>query len=627
MIAKHIPMKVPRRSSFRDLVAYITHAKGRQERIGLVQVTNCHQSEASDAVQEVLATQLRNRRACSDKTYHLLISFDAGDNPSLDARQSIEAALCEAIGFGGHQRISAVHTDTDNLHIHVAINKIHPQRLTIRNPYCDYKVLGAICQKLELAHGLAQTNHETLTRGARSHALDMEHAAGMESLLGWIRRECLTDLRQAQNWAALHEVLGRNGLALQERGNGLVISDQEGRVVKASSVARELSKAQLVKQFGPFEPASQRMAQAVRSYRMRPVSNDQGTDALYLRYQAEQAFRRDARARSVRELRQKKHELTIAAKNQARLKRGLIQQLDCDRLSKRVLYHQASAALRTDIQTFREQHRAGCKQIMQHAQPLAWFDWLANRAALNDEAALFALRRRKHRAERRANCLLGTIRQHGMAAMPGLTVDSVTKQGTIIYRDKDFVIRDSGNCLEVAEGLTQAGLEVALSMAMQRFGSRITLLGDAAFRERVLRTSKALKLSVSFVDRTQQHCAALIPKDTSICLKPQHGITRYHSDFGEGAARRYIAEREAKRALITDIPCHALRMPGKGGSGRFAGWRQIDEQPLVLLKNRNAEIIVLPVDRAALARVKRLKMGEEVFFNEDGMIRKRGLHL
>ena len=56
--------------------------------------------------------------------------------------QKIEAQFCEALGFGEHQRVSAVHTDTDNLHIHVAINKIHPKNLTIHNPYCDYQALG-----------------------------------------------------------------------------------------------------------------------------------------------------------------------------------------------------------------------------------------------------------------------------------------------------------------------------------------------------------------------------------------------------------------------------------------------------------------------------------------------------
>ena len=78
MIAKHIPMRSARRSSFQELVAYITHAKDKTVRVGEVRVTNCHQQEAQDAVLEVLATQLQNKRACSDKTYHLLISFDAG---------------------------------------------------------------------------------------------------------------------------------------------------------------------------------------------------------------------------------------------------------------------------------------------------------------------------------------------------------------------------------------------------------------------------------------------------------------------------------------------------------------------------------------------------------------------
>ena len=251
MIAKHIPMKVARRSSFRDLVAYITHGQDKAVRIGAVRVTNCHQDNAQDALHEVLATQLQNRRACSDKTYHLLISFDAADGPPDAALESIEDEICNALGFGEHQRISAVHTDTDNLHIHVAINKIHPRQLTIHNPYCDYKALGAVCQRLEQAHGLAITNHETLARGQHNAALDMEHAAGMESLLGWIRRECPAELRQAQDWSALHQALARSGLALQEKGNGLVICDGEGRAVKVSSVARELSKAQLEKRCGP----------------------------------------------------------------------------------------------------------------------------------------------------------------------------------------------------------------------------------------------------------------------------------------------------------------------------------------------------------------------------------------
>jgi Relaxase/Mobilisation nuclease domain len=42
-----------------------------------------------------------------------------------------EERFCKALGFAEHQRISVVHHDTDNVHIYVAINKIHPTTFTI----------------------------------------------------------------------------------------------------------------------------------------------------------------------------------------------------------------------------------------------------------------------------------------------------------------------------------------------------------------------------------------------------------------------------------------------------------------------------------------------------------------
>ena len=35
----------------------------------------------------------------------------------------------------------------DNVHIHIAINKIHPESLTLHNPGCDYKTLR-ICSSM-----------------------------------------------------------------------------------------------------------------------------------------------------------------------------------------------------------------------------------------------------------------------------------------------------------------------------------------------------------------------------------------------------------------------------------------------------------------------------------------------
>ncbi|MBA4143580.1 MAG: relaxase/mobilization nuclease domain-containing protein [Nitrosospira sp.] len=628
MIAKHIPMKSMRRSSFSELVAYITHAKDKAVRIGAVRVTNCHQDNALDAVHEILATQLQNRRACSDKTYHLLISFDAGDRPSADTLQSIEDEVCASLGFNDHQRISAVHTDTDNLHMHVAINKIHPHKRTIHNPYCDYKALGALCQRLEVAHGLIHTNHETIARGARSRALDMEHAAGVESLLGWIRRECLSELRQASSWAALHQALNQNGLALREQGNGLIVSDQEGRMVKASSIARELSKAQLEKRLGPFVPFlpdNDRQVQAVRSYQVRPVARNSRTDELYRRYQAEQAQRCQARTRIRRQLHLQNQNLLNDARGLARMKRGLIKQLDCDRLIRRVLYHQASAGLGARLQTIQEEHQVRRAESLAPVKAVSWFDWLGQRAVLNDKEALAALRQRKSRAARRANSLMG-VRQgraeqggaHDRDGLSGgLRIDGVTRQGTIIHADGKSAIRDSGHCLEVSDGIRQDGLEIALHLAVRRFGPRITLTGDADFRERVLRTSEALNLSITFTSEAQQQIHRPVPDELQR-IKPQRVMLPDAISPDEEAARRYIAEREMKRQQIAGIPRHVLGDVERQGQLRYAGWRRVDGQLLLLAKTRADEIAVMPADAAMIARISRVKLGETIRLEERG---------
>ncbi|SEO19161.1 Relaxase/Mobilisation nuclease domain-containing protein [Nitrosospira multiformis] len=674
MIAKHIPMKSARRSSFRELVAYITHAKDKAVRIGEVRVTNCHQQEAQDAVLEVLATQLQNQRACSDKTYHLLISFPAGDSPSAEALRGIEDEVCNALGFGEHQRVSATHTDTDNLHIHVAINKIHPKTLAIHNPYCDYKALGAVCERLEHVHGLIHTNHQTIAPGARNRALDVEYLAGVESLLGWIQRECLEELRQAQSWGELHEHLRRNGLALQERGNGLVVSDQEGRTVKASSIARDLSKAQLEKRFGPFEAIDaqlqasrgqkgqvQKVEKVDRAYQPRPMARDSSTITLYQRYLAEQAGRRSARAQIRQELREQKHSLVSQAKDRARIKRGLIRELACDRFMKCMLYRQAGAALREDIGSIHARQRAAHEEKFSHARSLSWFDWLAECASMGDAQALATLRRRQRAALGRVNALLGKQEEVGQgrplqgkknsashagtridgashAGIDGARIDSVTKQGTLIYTHGDrqgrSAIRDSGNRLEVSEAIRQDGLELALAMAVKRFGRSLRIEGDAAFRERVLSTAKALQLDIRFdgmrqaelkegQGRAQGASTGEVRRKAPEAFGASGNVPTLGS-AGTAAARRYIAEREMKRQKIPDIPRHVLGEMKPSLNMRYAGWRRVDGQFLLLAQTSADEIAVIPVEADVIARVSGLRRNDVITLdNGNESIRRR----
>lgn len=253
MIAKHVAMRSLRKSSFSDLVRYMCDPQDKRERVGHVQVSNCFSLEVEDAILEVTATQARNVRCETDKTYHLILSFRAGEEPDDKVLKHVEQRICAGLGYAEHQRISAVHHDTDNVHIHLAINKIHPSRLTLHSPFRDYKTLNLLCEKLEQELGLERDNHQSERLAARGRAGDLEHAAGIESLIGWVRRECLEQIIAADSWSALHQVMQANGLNLQLRGNGLTITSADNTVIKASSVSRDISKTKLEKALGPFQ--------------------------------------------------------------------------------------------------------------------------------------------------------------------------------------------------------------------------------------------------------------------------------------------------------------------------------------------------------------------------------------
>jgi hypothetical protein len=188
MIAKRITSKAAKPRAAR-LVKYMVDAEGKLdprswtrtadymlasktnkfgEKVGGVRVTNCHTDDPAAATTLIEATQAANTRSQTDKTYHLVFSFPPGEEPDLKTLNAIEDRLVAAIGYSEHQRISAVHIDTDHLHVHVAINKVHPKNYRNVEPYFDKKKLMVECDAIEIEYKLTRTNHG-LT-GERSHA-------------------------------------------------------------------------------------------------------------------------------------------------------------------------------------------------------------------------------------------------------------------------------------------------------------------------------------------------------------------------------------------------------------------------------------------------------------------------
>lgn len=505
MIAKHVPMKSIKKSDFDALVSYISDDQDKNERVEYTSVTNCQSEDLTAAIIEVTAVQGMNTRAESDKTYHLILSFREGERPSNDVLKEIERSICEGLGYGEHQRVSAVHCDTDNLHMHIAINKIHPTRLTIHNSYNDHKVLGKLCEAIEIKYGLERDNHQSNKVASENRAADMERHAGVESLLSWVRRECLDQLHAAASWDEFHKVLREHGLTLQERGNGFVIADHDGLMVKASTVARDLSKGKLEGRLGDFESLSKGSSDVSQStgrskvYEPRPVGSRIDTTLLFARYKNEQANQRVLRAQQWKSAREERARRIDAAKKAAKLKRAVIKLSTKSRIEKKILYALASKSLLADIQKANQQCQAERQVIFERHRPQQWADWLRRKASSGDVDALNALRARDA-AQGLSGDTIGGVggarKRHGVK----VKLDGVTKKGTIIYRAGSSAIRDDGDKLKVSRESSADGLATALRMAMERYGSTITVAGSVEFKARIVKAAVDAGIPLVFAD-------------------------------------------------------------------------------------------------------------------------------
>lgn len=627
-------MKSVKKSDCSSLVKYLADNQAKQSRIAYTSVINCQSIDLQGAVIEMMAIQGMNTRTEADKTYHLIVSFRPGERPEDSVIKAIESEICKGLGYGEHQRVSVAHDDTDNFHLHMAINKIHPVRLTIHNPYNDYKTLAQLCGALELQFGLEFDNHLAARVESENRAQDMEHHAGVESLLGWIKRECLAQLLLANSWAQIHGVLQTHNLVLVERGNGLVICDQAGLMVKASSVSRALSKTKLVERFGEYKSESNliKLRESIKHYEARPMRSGMDTTLLYERYKNEQQRISHNRGSEWQVLRAKRERSLTGVKRAGQLKRSSVKLLGSSRTEKKCLYALISRDVKSEFNRINEQYRRERERLVKKYQPLQWADWLRQGATSGDPEALKALRARKVSHERKGNTL--SAKSGGKLKWIGgkLIQESVTKKGTIIYHIGTSSVRDDGDSLKVSRGATEEGLKAALLLAIARYGTQITVNGSADFKIQIVTVAAKAKLQLTFIDSgLEQQRKALVKQE-----KPEENESKTTDKSNKGpissdklekhgfaSADLYINEREHKRLTLPDIKKHRRYTEADNGLVTFMGVRNVAGESLALLE-RNEVILVMPIDQKTVNSLSRLAIGEAVTCTGRGIVKTKG---
>lgn len=289
---------------FQRMAEYVTDLKGGGERVGWYRISNCYSDTPAMAIAEVLATQSRNTRTKVDKTYHLVVSLPHQERLTQAQAADIEDTICAGLGFSEHQRISAVHRDTDHFHMHIAVSKIHPRTLRCIEPYYPYYKLDALAKELELKHALHQDNR---IGNGKSFARvgSMEAQQNEESFLRWLHKNLgdrlKAELQQAQRWQDIHDLLGSSGAVIKPRGAGLAIVSTDGKFgIKASSLDRSLSFKSLTDRFGDYEPPQR---QSSPRSRYEPDARKRAeSQSLYADYQRVRQVDYEARTHALGEL-------------------------------------------------------------------------------------------------------------------------------------------------------------------------------------------------------------------------------------------------------------------------------------------------------------------------------------
>lgn len=235
-------------------------------------ITNDPQSQAA----EMIALSEETVRS-KDTINHYVLSWREGEQPSPEQVEEVVSIFMEELGVTEHQAIYGLHADTDNLHLHLAINRVHPETLKVVkiNNGFDIEAAHRAIARIEHAQGWQREQngrYQVLENGelGREHIdadkprqpsqpkRDMENRTGEKSAERIAIEDGAPIIKQAQTWEQLHRELAAKGMRYEKAGSGATFF--VGDVgVKASSVDRGASLSKMQKRLGEYQPAQQRL--------------------------------------------------------------------------------------------------------------------------------------------------------------------------------------------------------------------------------------------------------------------------------------------------------------------------------------------------------------------------------
>ena len=272
--------KMPGRARYvRDLTDYMA-APDKGEKLLYLGGVGFHSDDFATRQVEMMSVAHGAVRS-PQPVQHWVLSWHEGEQPTPEQCEEAVSILLDEMGLAGHQVLFALHQNTENIHLHIAINRVHPEtELVIKvNEGKDFEPAHRAIARIEHRQGwqsepralfrvledgqVVAADRGQKAKGPARKARDMEARTGERSGQRIAAEELAEIIKASSSWGELHGRLAERGARFETKGSGAVILIGD-IAVKASSAGRECSLAALKKRLGDFQPADAAVSTTAR---------------------------------------------------------------------------------------------------------------------------------------------------------------------------------------------------------------------------------------------------------------------------------------------------------------------------------------------------------------------------
>ncbi len=263
MLAKIAPLS----SDFRGLARYLLEGSTRPidpARVAWVASHNVPTRDARLAAVVMEATAQLSRR-CAKPVYHLMLNWHPSERPAPEIMQEIARRTLEMAGLGEHQALVMGHGDTAHAHLHMMINRVHPETGRAWETKHDFQRFDRIMKALAEEYGFTPAPCHRFdpegTADARKGPSTPAHRAARRGAATarpqWSANEAADYSSRLSEHLDLGATLddvahlaAEDGLTLEAKGKGFVIGDATS-YVKLSALGLQITANGLAKRRPP----------------------------------------------------------------------------------------------------------------------------------------------------------------------------------------------------------------------------------------------------------------------------------------------------------------------------------------------------------------------------------------